>query len=92
MLSIGHDPEWYPVVAIPARNEARRLAALIESLWRQSWLHVSGRCLNVVTVLNNCDDDSAKVIAAASARHPNLLIELIEIMFPAMGMSRPMLK
>lgn len=74
--------DWRPIVAIPARNEAERLPALIESLSRQSWLEISGRRLHVIVVLNNCNDGSAEVAAKAAAGYPNLQVELIEVEFP----------
>jgi glycosyltransferase involved in cell wall biosynthesis len=79
----GHYRHWYPIIAIPARNEEDRLPALLRSLRDQTWFAVRGRRLNVVVVLNNCDDTSAKVAIREAAFHPNLFLDLIKIDFPA---------
>lgn len=81
MDSMGRNCKWFPVVAIPARNEAQRLPALIDSLSNQSWL-VNGRRLHVVLVLNNCEDGSARAVMEAVSHNSNLLLELIEVVFP----------
>ena len=73
--------EWYPVVAIPARNEAERLPRLFEALSGQSWLDKSGRRLDIVLVLNGCSDASARVATRCMARYPKLSIHLFEINF-----------
>ena len=74
---------WHPIVAVPARNEAQRLPFLLNSLGRQSWLAGPERRLPVVLVLNNCDDNSAASAVHAAARHPKLLLDVIETDFPA---------
>lgn len=74
--------EWRPIVAIPARNEADRLPALISSLSRQSWAARHG-CLHVVLVVNNSQDASAEIAADLAAHHANLFVDVIEIDFPA---------
>jgi hypothetical protein len=74
---------WHPIVAVPARNEAQRLPFLLDSLGQQSWLAGPERQLPVVLVLNNCDDNSAASIVHAAARHPKLLLDVIETDFPA---------
>ena len=71
-----------PVVAVPVRNEADRLPVLLEALARQTWLGLPGRRLGVVFVLNNCVDDSAEVLEAGAADHPNLCLEVLEVEFP----------
>lgn len=80
-MSYGDGGYWKPIVAVPARNEAERLPALIEALGQQTWLAKTGRELPVVLVLNNCDDGSAAVAAVAAARQPNLAVEIIETEF-----------
>lgn len=57
-----------PIVAVPVRDEAERLPALIEALERQTWISQTGQILPVIFVLNNCHDNSAGVLKAASAR------------------------
>lgn len=69
-----------PVVAVPARNEAERIPALVEALGRQSWLR-HGRRLPVVVVLNNCTDRSAEALATAAARHDALDITALDVGF-----------
>lgn len=39
--------------------------------------------MHVVIVVNNSDDGSAHIAAEAAARHPNLILDLIEVDFPA---------
>lgn len=72
----------HPVVAVPARNEAERLPALLQSLARQSWLR-HGRRLTVVVVLNNCTDGSAAVLHDADRRHPALDLVGVDVTFAA---------
>lgn len=82
MFRGNHYRDWQPIVAIPARNEAERLAGLIDALSGQTWLGGSRRRLPVVIVVNNSDDGSSAVAAKAAASHPNLVLELIDIEFP----------
>ena len=72
-----------PVVAIPAKNEEERLPKLLSALAGQSWLSVSQRPLDVIVVLNNCNDKSAEVVGAAALRHSGLRLEVIDVQFPA---------
>lgn len=71
-----------PVIAIPAKNEAERLPKLLAALARQTWLSTSPRPLDVIVVLNNCDDHSADAIDAAAKRHNALRIEVTNVRFP----------
>jgi hypothetical protein len=74
---------WYPIVAVPARNEAQRLPSLIDSLGRQTWLAGGQeRRLPVVLILNNCNDYSVYAAVRAAARHRKLLLDVIQINFP----------
>jgi hypothetical protein len=72
---------WHPIIAIPARNEAQRIPALIDSLGQQSWLGAKGRRLHVVIALNNCTDNSRSVATWAAGNHPALIVNLIEVEF-----------
>lgn len=72
----------HPVVAVPARNEAERLPALLQSLAQQTWLR-QGRQLTVVIVLNNCADASAAVLHEAGRRHPDLDVVGVDVAFAA---------
>ena len=72
---------FVPVVAVPARNEADRIPALMDALARQSWLR-SGRRLPVVVALNNCTDSSAEALAKAAAAHGALDVTALDVTFP----------
>lgn len=67
-----------PVVAVPVRNEAGRLPALLAALSRQTWCERGGR-LPVVLVLNNCTDRSAAVVEAQRSLHPQLDLTLMDV-------------
>ena len=71
-----------PVVAVPAKNEAERLPKLLAALARQTWLSTSLRPLDVIVVLNNCDDYSADVVDAAAKRHAALRVDVTNVQFP----------
>lgn len=71
----------FPIVAIPARNEERRLPALLAGLAVQTWLGRDERRLSVVIAMNNCDDGSAAVVRDCASRFPNLSIEPLEVRF-----------
>jgi hypothetical protein len=74
--------ERKPIVAIPVRDEAERLPALIEALERQTWISQTNQILPIIFVLNNCDDDSAQVLKEMSARLPHLALSVIDVHFP----------
>jgi GT2 family glycosyltransferase len=67
-------------VAVPARNEAERIPALMAALASQTWLQ-RGRRLPVVVALNNCTDRSAAVLAEAAARHGALDVTALDVSF-----------
>jgi GT2 family glycosyltransferase len=69
-------------VAVPARNEAKRLPFLIRALSKQTWLRVSGRKLNITIAVNNCDDNSMDVARSEASLHPHLIVNLIGVNFP----------
>ena len=71
-----------PVVAVPARNEAERLPTLLSALAQQTWLFAANKLLDVVVVLNNCDDHSAEIVNVASTRHDGLQLHVVEVRFP----------
>ena len=71
-----------PIVAVPARNEEERLPNLLSALARQTWLSASQRPLDVIVVLNNCEDNSAQVVGAAARHHSGLRLEVIDVRFP----------
>lgn len=69
----------HPVVAVPARNEADRLPSLLEALACQTWLERPNRRLDVILVLNNCDDASADVAEAVRPLFPSLRLEVVDV-------------
>ena len=71
-----------PVVAVPARNEAERLPTLLSALAKQTWLFAANTLLDVVVVLNNCDDHSAEIVNMASTRHDGLRLHVVDVRFP----------
>ncbi|WP_224406287.1 glycosyltransferase family 2 protein [Afifella sp. IM 167] len=70
-----------PAIAVPARNEEKRLPRLIAALGSQDWLHGGWR-LPVVIVLNNCTDNSREAVLATAAHFPQLDIELFDLTLP----------
>jgi Glycosyl transferase family 2 len=79
----SRDHDWIPVIAVPARNEARRLPGLLRALSKQTWLAVKGRQLRITLCLNNCTDRSKEAVARASSFHQNLLLDIVKVAFPA---------
>ena len=71
-----------PIVAVPVRDEAERLPALINGLACQTWIFRTRQILPVVLILNNCRDDTAGVLKAGAAQQPHLAIAVIDIDFP----------
>ncbi|WP_280987318.1 glycosyltransferase [Hansschlegelia quercus] len=68
------------VVAVPARDEELRLPILLDALAGQAGLGSSG--VNVVVVLNNCQDRSAEVAEQAARRNPRLALTVRNIKLP----------
>lgn len=59
----GQSPAPVAVVAVPARNEAERIRCCLEAVAAQEGL---GACrVGVVLLLNNCTDDTARVVESA---------------------------
>ena len=81
-----------PVIAVPARNEERRLPGLIAALARQSVHATADAPLDVVLVVNNTTDASAAMAQAAAAAQPGLRLSLEDVTYPAdlahVGMAR----
>ena len=71
-----------PIVAVPVRDEAERLPDLVEALARQTWISRTGRVLQIVFALNNCRDDSAIIVKAASARQRGLAVKIKDVYIP----------
>ena len=71
---------FLPIVAVPVKNEERRLPALLAALAHQAG--AGQRPLPVVVVLNNCSDGSLAAARAASLAWPALRIEAVAVDFP----------
>jgi hypothetical protein len=76
------ETERKPIVAVPVRDEAERLPALIEALDSQTWISQTNQILPIIFVLNNCHDNSADILREVSARSPHLALSVIDIHFP----------
>lgn len=74
---MGHDLR--PFVAVPARDEARRLPGLIRALASQSWCKGARDRLPVVLILNNCRDDSLAAAWCEAERHECLQLHAITV-------------
>lgn len=72
-----------PVVAVPARDEEARLPRLINALARQTALASLEDALDVVIVVNNSSDASARVASEAASCHPRLRLDLLDVAYPA---------
>lgn len=70
-----------PIVCVPARNEAERLPSLMRSLQEQTWLRAHKKSLQVVLVLNNCDDNSRAVVELFARDLFGISLHLIEVYF-----------
>lgn len=73
--------DLHPVVAVPVRNEERRLPRLLVALDRQSGRSASPP-LDVVLVLNNCSDASLDVAKGFAATLSNLRLRIIDVVLP----------
>jgi cellulose synthase/poly-beta-1,6-N-acetylglucosamine synthase-like glycosyltransferase len=72
------------IIAIPARDEAERLAGCIRALVGQTdaaGLPLSGQAFGVLVFANNCSDDSAR-IARAAARGAPFETRVVEARLP----------
>ena len=79
----GPAQNWSPIVAVPAKNEAERLPALLNALARQTWIERHERPLRVVLALNNCSDGSASVARAFEGTESRLSLTIEEVVFAA---------
>jgi glycosyltransferase involved in cell wall biosynthesis len=68
-------------VIIPARNEAERIGACLSVLAPQC-----NDRIRVILVVNNTDDDTAKIATLAAARH-GIDLSVLDLTFPP-GMGR----
>ena len=71
-----------PIVCVPARNEANRLPSLLRALANQTWLEIGPTPLQTVIVLNNCDDDSERVVEAMADELARISFHIIAVQFP----------
>lgn len=67
-----------PVVAVPARNEVERLPGLLAALSAQH-RRFGAAPLQVVIVLNNCSDGSAKLLKSLTPLHACLRLDIIDV-------------
>ncbi|MCP3056853.1 glycosyltransferase [Aurantimonas marianensis] len=70
-----------PIVAVPARDEARRLPGLIRALATQSWCERTRDRLPVVLILNNCRDDSLAAACREADKHAGIELHAITVEF-----------
>lgn len=73
------------IICVPARNEARRLPALLASLGQQIGSRMPGDPgrVTLVLVVANATDGSAETALAEAARFPRLDLHLMTETFPA---------
>lgn len=79
-------PALRACVVVPARDEAGRIAACIDALAGQEG--VPADAVEVLLVLDSCEDDTAARALAAAARHPLLRLHLLESGTPGAGATR----
>lgn len=79
MAGSSSQDAWHPVVAVPVRNEEKRIAALLRALDEQSWCRIAPTPLPVVLVLNNCTDRTRAVVETAASHRAHLRIDLIDV-------------
>ncbi len=65
----GSTPESTPFVSIlvPARNEARSIAACVESLAQQNYPH-----FEILVLDDNSEDDTAAIVASLAGKYPSV--------------------
>ena len=63
-------------IIIPARNEAKRIGACLSALAPQC-----NDRIRVILVVNNTDDDTAKIATLAAARH-GIDLSVLDLTFP----------
>ncbi|KAA0970717.1 glycosyltransferase family 2 protein [Aureimonas fodinaquatilis] len=73
---------FYPVIAIPARNEEQRLPLLLSALGSQTWLRATARPIVVKIVINNSTDKSLEMARLALDNQPGLSAEIAVVNFP----------
>lgn len=71
-----------PVVAVPAKDEADRIVALLDSLHSQTWSRDFGP-LAVVLVVNNSSDHTVHVAKGFAQSSERIRLVCIEVRFPA---------
>lgn len=81
----GHSPghHWHPVIAVPVRNEEKRIANLLRALNDQSWCDDASDRLLVVLLLNNCTDRTREAVGDVVPSLGRLHVDLIDIDLPA---------
>lgn len=76
-----HATSYQPIVAIPCKNEAKRIPKLLQSLARQTWCRHRNERLRVELIANNCTDASVAVATACAATFPSLDVNVHEVVF-----------
>jgi hypothetical protein len=70
-----------PIVAVPARNEAKRLPCLLQALNEQQPWSPTAQPLPVVLVLNNTTDESVTVVRNLAPTLTRITLHLVETTF-----------
>jgi glucosyl-3-phosphoglycerate synthase len=74
------DPRLETVVVVPARDEAERVSACLESLAEQRG--VNHDAYEVLVVLDGCRDATRERVLEVSARHADLRLQMVELAAP----------
>ena len=74
-----HNSPLLPIIAVPAKNEEKRLPLLLTALAGQSWCRDAAQPLIVVVVLNNCTDQSRTAALDVARKAKTLSLELIDV-------------
>ena len=78
-------PECCACVTIPVRNEEATLAACLDAFAAQQDLlgkPLSPDRFEILLLLNNCTDDSAKVAERWASAHPHIALHILECALP----------
>lgn len=78
-------PDVQMGVIVPARNEAARIAATLDSLCRQvdqAGCPVPVKRYEILVLANNCTDTTARIAHEVRRRHPQHRLHVCEVTFP----------
>ncbi len=79
-------PDCRFIVGIPARDEAERIGACLDSFAaqrRRGGREFPRAAFEVIVLANNCADATADAARGAAARHPGLRVHVVEAQLPA---------